>query len=512
MPAARVSDDVILRMEKISKSFPGVQALDKVSFELRKGEVHALVGENGAGKTTLMNVLNGMVQKDTGEIMLHDREVALRTPFDARNEGVSFIHQELELVPNLTVKENIFLGQEPRKGLWRLIDWRSMEQQTADFLEKLGIRVDPNEEVSHLKIAEQQLVEVAKALHLQARIIVMDEPTSSLSDDDVKNLFRIIRDLKAQGFSVIYVSHVMDEIFEISDRITVLRGGQYIGTEITEQTSQEKIFQMIVGKEVEKRYLRETVQKADVVLQVKGLSTGNFVQDIHLELHKGELLGIAGLVGSGRTELLETLFGVNEMIAGEILVHGREVTINDPASAIESGFYYLSENRRDKGIFPTLNVTKNVGVSTMHQHLSAWGLKNSSERKVVTELVDRLNIKTPNLEQLVANLSGGNQQKVILARGLKSKPLIVMLNEPTRGIDIGAKVEIYRLLNRLKEEGLGIIMASSELPEIMGISDRIMVMSAGKVSGFFEGATATKHEILGAMFRYVGQRGSYANT
>lgn len=511
MPAAQVSDDVILRMDEISKSFPGVQALDNVSFELRKGEVHALVGENGAGKTTLMNVLNGMVQKDKGEIMLHDREVALRTPFDARNKGVSFIHQELELVPNLTVKENIFLGQEPRKGLWKLIDWRLMEQQTADFLEKLGIRVDPNEEVSHLKIAEQQLVEVAKALHLQAKIIVMDEPTSSLSDDDVKNLFRIIRDLKKHGFSVIYVSHVMDEIFEISDRITVLRGGHYIGTEITEQTSQEKIFQMIVGKEVEKRYIRENVQKEDVVLQVKGVST-DFVQDIHFKLQRGELLGVAGLVGSGRTELLEALFGVNEMIAGEILVHGREVMIKDPASAIESGFYYISENRRDKGIFPTLNVTKNVGVSTMHQHLSAWGIENSSERNVVTELVDRLNIKTPNLEQLVANLSGGNQQKVILARGLKSKPVIVMLNEPTRGIDIGAKVEIYRLLNHLKEEGLGIMMASSELPEIMGISDRIMVMSAGKVSGFFEGATATKHEILEAMFKYVGHRGSYANT
>jgi ABC-type sugar transport system ATPase subunit len=235
------------------------------------------------------------------------------------------------------------------------------------------------------------------------------------------------------------------------------------------------------------------------------------VQDIHFKLHKGELLGIAGLVGSGRTELLETLFGVNVLITGNIIVNGREVMIKDPASAIENGFYYISENRRDKGIFPTLNVTKNVGVSTMHQHLNIWGISNSSERKVVTDLVGQLNIKTPNLEQVVAYLSGGNQQKVILARGLKSKPLIVMLNEPTRGIDIGAKVEIYRLLNRLKEEGLGIIMASSEIPEIMGISDRIMVMSAGRVSGFFEGATATKHEILEAMFKYVGQRGSYGN-
>jgi len=498
-------------MEEISKSFPGVQALDRVSFELKKGEVHALVGENGAGKTTLMNVLNGMVQKDTGKIILHDEEVEIRTPLDARNMGISFIHQELELVPNLTVKENIFLGQEPRKGLLRVIDWQSMEKQTADFLEKLGIGVDPNEEVSHLKIAEQQLVEVAKALHLQAKIIVMDEPTSSLSDDDVKNLFRIIRDLKEHGFSVIYVSHVMDEIFEISDRITVLRGGHYIGTEITEQTSQDKIFQMIVGKEVEKRYIRENVEQEDVVLQVQELSTGGLVQDIHFELRKGELLGIAGLVGSGRTEFLEALFGVNDIIAGEVTVNGRKVTIKDPASAIENGFYYISENRRDKGIFPTLNVTKNVGVSTMDQHLDVWGISNSSERKAVTELVGQLNIKTPNLEQVVAYLSGGNQQKVILARGVKSKPLIVMLNEPTRGIDIGAKVEIYRLLNRLKEEGLGIIMASSELPEIMGISDRIMVMSAGRVSGFFEGATATKHEILEAMFKYVGQRGSYAN-
>ncbi len=511
MQASQPTNEIILRMEEISKSFPGVQALDKVNFELKKGEVHALVGENGAGKTTLMNVHNGMVQKDTGKVLLHDKEVEMRTPLDARNMGISFIHQELELVPNLTVKENIFLSQEPRKGLFRVIDWQAMEQQMANFLETLGIRVNPNAQVSHLSIAEQQLVEIAKALHTNAKIIVMDEPTSSLSNDDVKNLFRIIRDLKKQGFSVIYVSHVMDEIFEISDRITVLRGGHYIGTEMTNQTNHKKIFQMIVGKEVEKRYLREKVEKDEVILQVKGLSTGDLVQNVHFEVRKGELLGIAGLVGSGRTRLLEALFGINAIIAGEVFVNGQQVTINDPASAIKSGFYYISENRRDKGIFATLNVTKNVGVSTMTQHLGLWGIKDSTERRAVTELVNQLNIKTPSLDQVVAYLSGGNQQKVILARGLKSKPLIVMLNEPTRGIDIGAKVEIYRVLNRLKEEGLGILMASSELPEIMGISDRIMVMSAGQVAGIFEGATATKHDILEAMFKYVGQRGSHAN-
>ncbi|MBD3306951.1 ATP-binding cassette domain-containing protein [candidate division KSB3 bacterium] len=512
MQTSQVSNDIVLSMEAISKSFPGVQALDQVNFELRKGEVHALVGENGAGKTTLMNVLNGMVAKDTGRIVLDGQEVEIRTPLDARQRGISFIHQELELIPNLTVKENIFLGQEPRTGLLRRIDWASMEHRSAEFLERLNIHVDPNEELSRLTIAEQQLIEVAKALHLQAKIIVMDEPTSSLSDDDVRNLFRIIRELKSQGFSVIYVSHVMDEIFEISDRITVLRGGQYIGTEVTAQTSQEKIFQMIVGKEVEKRYIREQVQTEESILQVQGLSTTGPVQDIHFDLRRGELLGIAGLVGSGRTELLEALFGVNEIVAGDIQVNGQPIQIHHPASAIAHGFYYVSENRRDKGIFPTLNITRNVGVSTMFQHTSLWGINNTEERTAVTSLVDQLNIKTPNLEQIVAYLSGGNQQKVILARGLKSHPRIVMLNEPTRGIDIGAKVEIYRLLNRLKEEGLGIIMASSELPEVMGISDRIMVMSAGRVAGFFDGATATKHDILEAMFKYVGQKGSYANT
>jgi ABC-type sugar transport system ATPase subunit len=507
MKNSQGSGEVILLMNGISKTFPGVQALKNIDFELKKGEVHALVGENGAGKTTLMNILNGMVQKDEGEILISNEEVEIRTPLDARNMGISFIHQELELILNLTVRENIFLGHELRRGLFRLIDWKATGTQTADFLKKLGIHVDPNEKVANLTIAEQQLVEIAKALHIKAKIIVMDEPTSSLTGDDVENLFRIIRDLKRHGYSIIYVSHIMEEIFEISDRITVLRGGNYVGTEVTKYATQDKIFQMIVGKEVKKRYIREKVKKGAIVLEVKGLSGDGTFQDIHFELRKGELLGIAGLMGSGRTELLETLFGARKIAQGEVFVNGKKVKIKDPESAIKCGFSYISENKRDKGLFPTLNVTKNIVVSTLDQHLGVLGINELSEKSAVLKLIQQLNIKTPSQKQIVAYLSGGNQQKVILARGIKTKPTVVMLNEPTRGIDIGAKVEIYRLLNQLKEEGLGIIMVSSELPEIMGVSDRIIVMSAGKISGFFESSSVTKQEILEAMFKYIGQRG-----
>jgi ribose transport system ATP-binding protein len=493
-------------MVGISKYFPGVQALNNVDFELRKGEVHALVGENGAGKTTLMNILNGMVEKDGGKIFIDGREVEIRKPLDARNLGISFIHQELELVSTLTVKENIFLGQEQRKGALKFIDWDITRKKAADLLEKLGVKIDPDEKINNLTIAERQLVEIAKALNVKARIFVMDEPTSSLTGEDVKNLFRIIRDLKYQGCSIVYVSHIIDEIFEISDRITVLRGGVFVGTEKTDQTTQDKIFQLIVGKEVDKRYVREKVKTGELILEVKSLSSNSDFTNISFNLRSGELLGIAGLMGSGRTALLEALFGARKVTHGEVFLKGKRMKLKDPYSAIKSGFYYISENKRDKGIFPTLNVTKNIVVSTLDQHRGPLGLNETSERNAVSKLIHQLNIKTTSQRQIVSYLSGGNQQKVILARGLKTKPVVVMLNEPTRGIDIGAKVEIYRILNQLKEEGLGIIMVSSELPEIMEVSDRIMVMSAGKVTGFFESSSATKQEILTAMFKHIGKR------
>jgi len=499
-------NSLILKMENITKSFPGVKALKGVNFELRKGEVHALVGENGAGKTTLMNVLNGLVQKDSGKIIIDGREVNIITPSQAREAGISFIHQELELIPELTVKENMLLGQETRKGLFRLIDWKAMESKTRDFLKKLDIHLDPNEKILNLSIAQQQLVEIAKALYQNARIIVMDEPTSSLTDEDVKKLFKIIRDLKNQGCAIIYVSHVMDEIFEISDRITVLRDGMYIGTEVTKDTTRDKIFSMIVGKDIKRRYIREEVKKGNVILKVVGLTYNGIFQDINFELRAGELIGIAGLMGAGRTELLEALFGIIKEVTGEIYVNGKKVCIKSPESAIKNGLYYISENRRDKGLFPTLSVADNIVVSSMDQHIGLFGIKKSSIIESSKKLINQLNIKTPSLKQVLANLSGGNQQKVILARGIKTEPKIIMLNEPTRGIDVGTKVEIYKLLNRLKARGLGILMISSELPEVMEISDKILVMSAGKISGIFDNISVTKEQILSAMFKYVEKK------
>lgn len=497
---------VILKMENIIKSFPGVRALKGVNFELREGEVHALVGENGAGKTTLMNVLNGLVPKDSGKIIIDGKEVEINNPSSAKEMGISFIHQELELIPELTVKENIFLGQETQKGIFRLINWKSIKNRTGEFLKKLDIYLDPDKKINNLSIAEQQLVEIAKALYQNARIIVMDEPTSSLTAEDVKKLFQIIKDLKSRGCAIIYVSHVMDEIFEISDRITVLRDGQYIGTEITKETSRDKIFSMIVGKEIGRRYIREETRKGNVILKVVGLTHDGVYQDVSFELRAGELIGIAGLMGSGRTELLETIFGIVKGTTGEIYIEGIKTHIKSPETAIRHGIYYVSENRRDKGIFPTLNVADNIAVSSIEQHKGILGINKNSIIESVRLLVEQLNIKTPSIKQIVANLSGGNQQKVILARGIKTNPKIIMLNEPTRGIDVGTKVEIYKLLNNLKAKGLGILMISSELPEVMEISDRILVMSAGRVSGIFDNVGVTKEQILSAMFKYVEKK------
>lgn len=500
------SPEPVLRLRGISKKFPGVQALNDVSFELRVGEVHALMGENGAGKSTLMNVLGGLVRKDSGTIELNGEEVENSSPYEARARGISFIHQELEVVSNITVTENIFLGKEPRKPPFGLIDWKTAEKRAGDFLREIGVEVDARAMVGDLSIAEQQLIEIAKALFINAQIIVMDEPTSSLGGDDIRKLFDIIRDLRARGYSVIYVSHVMDEIFELSDRITVLRSGEYVGTRDTAEATRDELFEMIVGREVGERYVRESTAPGRRLLEVKGLSTAGIVDDVSLYARAGELVGIAGLIGSGRTELLEAMFGMVPKTAGEIEVDGQTVTAQSPDEAIQRGLYYVSEDRRRKGLFSTLNLLSNVGISTASQHRRWWGIKESEERDRIAELSDQLSIKTPSLDQLVAHLSGGNQQKAMLARGLKSEPKIVMLNEPTRGIDVGAKVEIYRLLNRLKREGLAVVMVSSELPEVLSISDRIVVMSDGRISSEFSHETADKQAVLKAMFAYVGHK------
>ncbi len=498
-------NDVVLRVEGVSKRFPGVQALSDVSFELRAGEVHALMGENGAGKSTLINVLGGLVTKDAGHIYLSGQEVHHATPYESHTRTISFIHQELEVVENLTVTENIFLGREIKKGPLGLIDWDASHQHAGEFLASIDVDINPRSIVGELSVAQQQLVEIAKALFGKAKIIVMDEPTSSLGGDDVRKLFQIIHDLKRQGVSVIYVSHVMDEIFELSDRITVLRSGKYVGTVETRETNRDQLFEMIVGREVGQRYVRDDAEIGNTLLEVRNLSTDGMVRDVSFEVRSGELVGIAGLIGAGRTELLEAVFGIVPWSEGSVVVDGVELVSHSPKAAIRGGLYYLSEDRRRTGLFPTLNLLRNVGVSTVDRHRRWWGIDEAEENDHVSRLTSQLRVKAPSLDELVAHLSGGNQQKAMLARGLKSEPKIIAFNEPTRGIDVGAKIEIYRLLNDLKQQGLGILVVSSELPEVLSISDRVLVMSNGRLAAEYHHSEAEKEKVLKAMFSFIGQ-------
>lgn len=482
-------------MEHISKSFPGVHALNDVTLQVRAGEVHALVGENGAGKSTLMKILSGALPKDAGKILLDGHAVSIQNPGDALALGIAMIHQELNLVPYLNVGQNIFLGREPTRAGGR-VDWPTLYAQTRERLQLIGIDVDPHALVGDLSIAQQQMVEIGKALSRQSRVIVMDEPTSSLTEHETDRLFELIRSLKSQGVTIIYISHRLEEIFTIVDRVTVLRDGQWIGTHDITDVTQAKLVHMMVGRDIDEMFQKEIAPRQNLALEVKHLSSAGFLSDINFQLYHGEIVGLAGLVGSGRTTLARTLFGTEKVEGGEIWLDGHRATIDSPHAAIRHGIALVPEDRKDQALFLNMAVSDNIVMSDLPD-LSRLGLINFAQvRSVAQESVKTLDIRTPSLRQRVRNLSGGNQQKVSIARWLALKPRVLILDEPTRGIDVGAKAEIHALMSRLAKKGMGILMISSELPEVLGVSDRILVMHEGRITAQFTRDTATQDAIM----------------
>lgn len=488
----------LIQMEGIMKEFPGVLALNNCRFDLRAGEVHALMGENGAGKSTLMKILTGVYQKDAGTIEFKGQPVELSNPKAAQDAGISMIHQELNLAPDLTVAQNIFIGREPRRKLRLFLDDRALHRQVKELFERMGLDMDPSIKVSELTVAKQQMVEIAKALSYNADVLVMDEPTAALSETEIEDLFRIIRQLRESGVGIVYISHRMDEIKRITDRITVMRDGQYIDTVSTAEVTTQDIISKMVGRQIyETSKPERTAGERQTVLEVIGLNQGRNLKNINLTLKKGEILGIAGLVGAGRTELARAIFGADRIQSGEIRVHGRKVTIKGPHDAVRQGIGYLSEDRKRYGCVVDLDVKSNVAIASYGSFLRPGGWMNTARiREQAEDMVSRLKVKTPHVDQEVKFLSGGNQQKVVIGKWLTRDCDILIFDEPTRGIDVGAKSEIYRLLNDLAAQGKSIIMISSELPEILRMSHRILVMCEGRITGELDHEEATQESIM----------------
>lgn len=487
----------ILSVQGVSKSFPGVQALDDVSLEVSAGEVLVLVGENGAGKSSLMKILSGIYSKDSGKILLDGKEVEITSPLQAQQLGITIIHQEMNLMPDLTVAQNIWIGREPaRLGL---LSDGALNKQTTEFLEEIGIALDARSTVGSLSVAKQQMVEIAKALSFDARVLIMDEPTSALTDTEVETLMGLIEQLKSRGKAIIYISHRMEELKRLAARVTVLRDGRYIGTLSKEDIDVPRIIEMMVGRHLEDSTRPETRSFADqpVVLSVKGLSTKNLLRDVGFELHRGEILAFAGLMGSGRTETARALIGADPSTGAYVEVNGKPLKIREPADAVAEGIGYLSEDRKAFGLMLEQDVSFNIGLASMPSFTGPIGIINESKLKTIAkERVEGLKVKTPSVNQMVKLLSGGNQQKVVISKWLVRNCDILIFDEPTRGIDVGAKEEIYRLLRALAEEGKSIIMISSELPEVLRVADRIVVMDNGKVSGVLTNAEATQEKIM----------------
>ncbi|SMB93469.1 ribose transport system ATP-binding protein [Thermanaeromonas toyohensis ToBE] len=491
--------EVILKVEDVSKSFPGVRALEKVSLVVERGEIHALVGENGAGKSTLIKILSGIYQPDEGRIWLEGKEIALKDPRQAQNLGIVTIHQEFNLVPHLTVAENIFLGHEQTRTFLGFIHWQELRSRATTLLDQLGVKINPTRLVQHLSVAEQQMVEIAKALSLQARILIMDEPTATLTGEESTKLFNIIRAIKEKGVSIIYVSHRLEEIFAICDRITILRDGKWIATRDIKDVTPEEVIKLMVGRDIKERFPRRLAPKfsGQVALEVKGLNRKGKLHDINLRVRYGEILGIAGLVGAGRTELARAIMGLYPKDSGEIFLDGRKVNISFPWEAIRLGLAYVPEDRKGQGLLLNSSIKENISLTQL-DHISRWGfIDRKAEIKACEEAMVKFRIKGRDCRQKVKNLSGGNQQKVVLAKWLASRPKVLILDEPTRGIDVGAKAEIYELIQALAAEGVAIIMISSDLPEILGMSDRIIVVHEGRVVGEFLRGEVTEEKIMG---------------
>ena len=498
------SSQVLLEMKNVSKSFPGVKALDHANLTGHAHSVHAVMGENGAGKSTLLKCLFGIYAKDEGEILYLGKDVNFRTSKEALENGISMVHQELNLVRQRSVMDNLWLGRYPLNGF--LVDHGKMYRDTKAIFDELDIDIDPKEKVANLSVSQMQMIEIAKAFSYNAKIVIMDEPTSSLSEKEVEHLFKIIAKLKDRGCGIIYISHKMDEIFKICDEVTILRDGKWVNTVKIKDTNMDQLVTMMVGRELTQRFPEKRNVPKETILTVEHLTAKNqpSIQDISFELRKGEILGIAGLVGAKRTDIVETIFGIRERARGTIKLHGKEMRNKSALEAINNGFALITEERRSTGIYANLSIEFNSLISNMKSYLGKLGLLSTAKMKSDTQwVIDSMNVKTPSHRTNIGSLSVGNQQKVIIGRWLLTQPEILMMDEPTRGIDVGAKFEIYQLMMQLAEKDKGIIMISSEMPELLGVTDRILVMSNGRVAGIVETAKTSQEQILQLAAKYL---------
>lgn len=500
--------DYILQMKNISKNFPGVKALDKVSLNIRPGTVHALMGENGAGKSTLMKCLFGIYARDDGEIVFNGEVVDLKNTSEALSKGIAMVHQELQPILDRSIAENIFCGRYPTKkiGPITIVDHGKMYDDTEKLLKEVKMNFNPKMKLSALSVSQMQSVEIAKAVSANAKIVIMDEPTSSLTENEVEGLFDIINSLRDKGVSIIYISHKMEEILKISDEVSIMRDGTYVGTWSAKELTTDLIIKRMVGRELTNRFPKRENVPSDVVLEVRNFTSINpkSFKDVSFDLKKGEILGIGGLVGAQRTELMEAIFGVRHTISGTVKYKGEVINITRPRDAISKGIALLTEDRRATGIFGVLSISDNVGVSSLDKYLDyKIVINNKKLEKLVAENIKKMSIKTPSSKTKIQTLSGGNQQKVIIARWLANNPDVLILDEPTRGIDVGAKFEIYTIIAELAKQGKSIIMISSEMPELLGMSDRVMVMCEGRVTGFVNSSETTQEEVMSLATKYM---------
>lgn len=484
----------LLTMKNIHKAFPGVYALNSVNFELKAGEVHALLGENGAGKSTLIKVLGGIYTADQGEILIEGSKVEIHGVRAAQANGIAIIHQELVLVPYMTVAENIFLGREPMVG--KFVNSAKMNGDAQQLLDMYDMHIDAETMVGKLTIAQQQMVEIVKAISYNSKILVMDEPTSSISEKEVNFLFDTMRALTKKGVGIIYISHKMSELEQICDRVTVMRDGTYVGTEVVKETTKDKLISMMVGRELTNYYTRDYSDAREVVLKCENIADGKMARGASFELRKGEIIGFSGLVGAGRSEVMKCIFGLTKDASGDIYIDGKKVSVKSPADAMKHGIALVPEDRKLEGIYKIQDIKFNTTIEVLGQFIKGIFVNNEKEDNITQKYIDMMSTKTPSQEQLIGNLSGGNQQKVMIGRWLATSPKILILDEPTRGIDVGAKSEIYAIMNQLAKEGMSIIMISSEMPEIINMSDRVYVMCGGKVTGCLSHKEVTQEKIM----------------
>lgn len=484
-----------IKMKGINKSFGDNQVLKNAELELKDGEIHALMGENGAGKSTLMKILTGVYSKDSGEIFVDDKLVSYNNPQEAEKDGIVFIYQEINSLFDLSVMDNLFIAKEIKK-MFGVLDKKEMYKKSKKALEDLGVKIDPKEIIGNLSVGQQQMIEICKALMADAKVIIMDEPTAALTQSETKMLFKVIKKLKKQGVSIVYISHRMEEIFEICDSITVLRDGEYVGTDKISDINMNDVVKMMIGRELGDRFPKRKHKIGEIILEVNNLSKHGEFENVNFQLHKGEILGVSGLMGAGRTEIMSCIFGSNKKDSGEISINGKIIDINSPSKGIDSGIAFVTEDRKTEGLMLEKSIEENITIANLNLVSSKSLLSKNKIHDLAEKSVSDFNIRSTGIKHICEKLSGGNQQKVVLAKWVMDKPDILILDEPTRGVDIGAKQEIYNIMNRLAEEDVGIIMVSSELPEILGMSDRVMVVREGEIKGILNIEEADQEKIM----------------